>query len=62
MNQSGTTGQISSSTSRRNASAVSIGPTGTATTMRDGACKRTAWIAAIIEAPVARPSSIRITT
>ena len=36
MNQSGTTGQISSSTSRRNASAVSIGPTGTATTMRDG--------------------------
>ncbi len=36
MNQSGTTGQISSSTSRRNASTVSIGPTGTATTMRDG--------------------------
>ncbi|MNO64605.1 hypothetical protein D3C76_553380 [compost metagenome] len=43
-------------------STVSRGATGTATTMRSGACMRTAWIAAIIEEPVARPSSIRITT
>src|SRR5690606_25360862 len=56
-NGSGTSGQTTSSATRRSAAHASRDPTGTATMMRAGPSVRTACTAACIVEPVARPSS-----
>src|SRR5262245_52427202 len=57
----GVTAQMMSSTAGRSAAQVSGAATGTATTMRSASCWRSAWMAASIVAPVAKPSSTRMT-
>ena len=60
-NGEGVVAQTTSSTISASSWQVDCGATGTATTIVPGRCRRSASIAARMLAPVARPSSTRIT-